>query len=184
MAKGQLLPIGELRQLLRYEPETGKLFWLERGPERFSGGTYDQERRAARWNARYASTEVGTDDGSGYVNTRIGGVGYRAHRLAWALHYGEWPDLHIDHINGVRSDNRISNLRLATSEINNRNAKRRCDNKSGVSGVRQKGAVWEANIRVNGKQKFLGRFSSLEAAAQARRAAMAAAGYSAGHGKA
>lgn len=60
-------------------------------------------------------------DADGYLTVSVYGTQYRAHRVAWFLEYGEWPVLHIDHINRVRFDNRIQNLRLVTVSENVRN---------------------------------------------------------------
>lgn len=86
-----------------------------------------------------------------------------AHRLAWALHFGRWPDQAIDHINGDRTDNRIANLRLATVAENTRNGKRRSTNTSGYKGVSlTENGQWRATIVAGGRQSYLGRFSTAE----------------------
>jgi len=93
-----------------------------------------------------------------------------AHRLAWAIHYGEWPSTNVDHVNCVKDDNRICNLRLATKAENGWNTPAPRRNKSGVKGVcwseeRQK---WCAMISVNNKKIALGRFDTIDEAAAAR----------------
>ena len=82
---------------------------------------------------------------------------YKAHRVIWKMVYGSDPH-YIDHINGDRTDNRISNLRSVTKAQNNRNKRLRSDNKSGVTGVhwynpRNK---WRVDVRYNGKTKHIG----------------------------
>lgn len=110
-----------LRQLLRYEPETGKLFWLERGPKWFSDKPVGQQHNANAWNAKYAGKEAFTSVGfNGYRQGSVFRQGMNLHRVAWAIHHGEWPD-HIDHINRDRLDNRICNLRSVTKAENAKN---------------------------------------------------------------
>jgi hypothetical protein len=95
-----------------------------------------------------------------------------AHRLAWLWHYGEWPT-QVDHINRVKSDNRIENLRLATNSQNRANTGLRRDNASGQTGVwfdnhRKK---WAAEIHWQNQKTRLGRFNTFEAAQSAYRQA-------------
>jgi uncharacterized membrane protein len=97
-------------------------------------------------------------------------VNYRAHRICWFHTYGVWPTHDIDHINGDKSDNRISNLRDVPKSINIQNEKRaRKNNASGLMGVvfRKDRNKWTATVRVNGKPKRLGSFSTPEEAHQA-----------------
>lgn len=106
----------------------------------------------------------------GYIGIKINGKKYMAHRLAWLYMYGEFPKLHIDHINGNRLDNRISNLRLATNSQNMQNQKKgRKDNKTGFLGVyfcnhRKK---YIAKIVINHKRIELGKFDNKEDAGEA-----------------
>lgn len=112
------------------------------------------------------------------------GVYYRAHRVAWAITHGEWPTSDIDHINGVRDDNRICNLRAVTRSQNRRNSSMRSDNKSGITGVAldKKFNVWRAQIHVDGKHITLGAFPTFEAAVGARRKAALKHGFTERHG--
>lgn len=106
-----------LRQLLRYEPDTGKLFWLHRAADLFPS-----KSAAKSWNARFAGAEaLATDNGQGYLAGRINGRPLKAHRVVWAISYGEWPIGEIDHINGNPGDNRIANLRAVGRTENTRN---------------------------------------------------------------
>ena len=106
---------------------------------------------------------AGSIDSHGYLQTKHNGIVYLNHRLIWLMHYGWLPKL-IDHVNGNKTDNRIENLRQATPQQNQHNAKRRVDNKSGVKGViwRKDSRKWRADIQVNGKRRSLGCFDSIE----------------------
>lgn len=93
------------------------------------------------------------------------------HRIVWALFHGDPAGAQIDHINGIRSDNRIENLRLASPTENRRNQTRiRSDNSSGVHGVSRHKATgkWEASIQVKGKRKHLGVFVDINEARAVR----------------
>ena len=152
-----------LRQLLRYEPGTGKLFWRERGPEWFTRGG-----SAAAWNDAFAGREAFTaDDGAGYRQGSIFDQSFRAHRIAWAISYGVWPQNHIDHINGDKSDNRLCNLRDASRSENMSNSQKRVDNTSGFKGVSRAAGKWVARIYARGKKHHIGYFDTAEDAAAA-----------------
>lgn len=117
MKKFREIPIDRVSDLFVYEPDTGLL-----------------KRRIDRPNSP-TGTIVGTLFSTGHLNVGVDGVMMGVHRIAWALYYGCDPVVQIDHINGNGSDNRICNLRLATSSENNRNRRLSSRNKSGVKGV-------------------------------------------------
>lgn len=177
------LTYSEVSKLLKYEPETGKLFWLQRPPEFFPDWPQSREHNASAWNAKYAGAEALTAPKDGYRSGSILGRKVRAHRIAWLLHYGEWPSSHIDHINGDRSDNRLSNLRDVPRTSNQRNMKRRSNNKSGISGVYWQGTFWRVQFRIGGHNKHVGVFQSYEAAVAARNAFAENNGFSDRHGR-
>ena len=159
------LPTPEiLRQLLRYEPETDKLFWLP--PLRHMFAT---QRGYAISVARRCGKEAFTTINHGYKTAAISGTTLYAHRVIWALNHGEWPDRDIDHINGEKTDNRLCNLRLATRAENLLNTGPRVTSRSGRKGVHwtEKGGKWVAQIRSGGKTRTLGRFTEIEDAAAA-----------------
>lgn len=98
---------------------------------------------------------------NGYVQVIIGRKYYMAHRLAWLHEYGKWPESQIDHINRIRTDNRIANLRLATNKQNCENVgPLRKNNTSGRTGIhwRDQDKTWEAWIKNNRKSRFLGSY--------------------------
>src|SRR5690625_141302 len=101
----------ELRQLLRYEPETGKLYWKPRPEDSFA-----TIRAARSWNSKHAWQEAFLNScPAGYRKSYVKNINMSAHRVAWAIYYGEWPEESIDFINNVKKDVRIANLRSATN---------------------------------------------------------------------
>lgn len=171
-----------LKILLSYEPETGKLLWLQRPVEMF------QHKRAWKaWNTRYAGKEAFTaSQSSGYKSGSVFGRAYLAHRVIWAIVHDEWPEDQIDHINGIRDDNKIANLRAVTNIENQKNAKRQRNNTSGVVGVlwNKRDRVWRAQIRVSGVSRHLGSFKNKDDAIAARADAEHVFGFHKNHGRA
>ena len=104
----------------------------------------------------------------GYKVVRIDNTLYYSHRLAWFLYYGSWPTNSIDHINGDKSDNSLTNLREATTQENMRNLKKRCGTSSIYKGVTwcKRKKKWKAQIRFEGKNLHLGYFFEEEGAAK------------------
>lgn len=98
----------------------------------------------------------------------INGKEYLEHRLAWFYTLGVWPE-RIDHVNGVKDDNRLSNLRECTIAENNQNRRRKKNNKSGHKGVswHSYNKRWRSQITVQGKDTHLGYFLTKEEAADA-----------------
>lgn len=155
-----------LRQLLRYEPETGRLYWKERGPEWFEDTSNRTRHHAcANWNARYSRVEAFTTIGAdGYRCGKILGHVFLAHRVIWAIETGGWPEQQIDHVNGLRGSNRRVNLREATTSENVRNRGPQANSAGGVKGVtwEKRRKRWRATIKIHGRQKYLGQFATLE----------------------
>ena len=157
-----------LRQILRYDAEAGKLFWMIRPAEMFNDGVQTAEHSAARWNSRWAGSEAFTAlDSAGYRRGRIFGKDYIAHRVIWARQTGEWPKALVDHKDTDRSNNRWDNLRQATHSQNQWNKRLSLANTSGFKGVslHKRAGKWQATISLNGKQRHLGYFDSPEQAA-------------------
>ena len=181
------LPSSEvLRQLLRYEPETGKLFWLPRGVASFDF-SHDAVRLAAAWNGRNAGNEAFTCvSQDGYYNGKVFNTTVRAHRVAYAIFYGEWPANHIDHVDGDRLNNRIANLRDVTNAENCLNKAVRASSKTGINGVTwaKRERKWRVKIGVGGKKKEVGLFDDLSSAVIARKSAEKGIGYHPNHSRA
>lgn len=100
----------------------------------------------------------------GYVQIMIDRKVYSGHRLAWLYVYGEWPRGQIDHVNGIRNDNRIANLRESSQAQNCGNVTRHQDNKSGYKGVFKCRGKWQAQVCRDGVKRHLGTFETPEAA--------------------
>lgn len=144
-----LITAEEARQFLDYNPETGVFTW-----------------RVGRSGTARVGSIAGRVDSGGYIQIAIYGRRYQAHRLAWLIIHGVWPEKHIDHINGKPRDNRLCNLRLATQSENLCNTKRRSDNTSGLKGVSWHNASkkWRARIAIYRQTKVLGYFATPEEA--------------------
>ena len=144
------LSAGRLRELIHYDPETGKFI------------------RSYKTKRNGLGTVTGAKHGTTYARMKItiGGRVYMAHRLAWLFVHGKWPHQDIDHIDGDACNNRIANLRLATDSQNLGNMKKPCTNKSGKKGVswHAAGKKWQAHIKVDGVNKYLGLFDTVDAA--------------------
>jgi hypothetical protein len=158
-SRWQKYPSAErLRQVLSYDPLTGDFRW-----------------RSLMTPSSKPTLVAGRADAEGYLSIRLDGREHRAHRLAWAYVYGEWPKPHelIDHIDRNRSNNAISNLRIATAAQNAQNTSVSVRNTSGIKGVSwdKKHGRWDARIRVNGRRIRLGLFGTKEQAAAAYAAA-------------
>jgi len=141
-----------LRQLLSYNPVSGKLFWLRRNGD---------EKATKIFNALFAGKEAFTYRmGKKHLQGRILRHGFLAHRVAWAIYHGEWPKGQIDHINGIQTDNRIENLRVVTSRENSCNSKiHRAGHLPGTTYNKKEGK-WKAQVTENSKRICIGRFGT------------------------
>ncbi len=139
------------KEFLKYEPETGIFTWI---------------KETHPW-IKHLGKQAGTVNEDGYIKIRLNRVGYSAHRLAWLFVYGSMPKL-IDHINGNPADNRIVNLREATSKANANNRKR---HRAGwlVGTSCKPNGRWRAFGYVKNKQKHLGTFGTMIEAHEAFR---------------
>lgn len=149
----------EFMRLFTYDPDTGVFRWkVER-----RGGN-----RAVFVKARPGDVAGKASGTNGYVRIRTHKKSFYAHRLAWLFVYGKWPSQHIDHVNGVITDNRIANLRDVSRFINQQNRRRAAKHsKTGVLGVLELKTHFKARISIGGKTRAWGRFSTAAEAHQA-----------------
>lgn len=147
------LDVRYLRKILSYDPVSGKIHWKVR------------EDRELSWNRKNAGREAGAKKSNGYLELKINGTNYKAHRVAWALHFGEFPKMFLDHKDRNRSNNSIENLREATPSQNATNI-HRTDGKY-PRGVSKVGAKFFSQIQYRGKREYLGIFKTLEEASEA-----------------
>lgn len=155
--------------VFQYEPSTGNLI-----------NRYTRGRRAK------VGAVVGHCRSDGYVQIGFQGNKYLAHRVIMEMINGPIPDgMQIDHINGVRDDNRQCNLRLASHSENMRNQKRRINNTTGYTGVDwfKRDGKYRAQIKTEGLTKYLGLFDTAEEAHQAYLAAARELGFHENHGR-
>lgn len=139
------------RERFSYDPQTGFFY------------------RIATRKKKFIGTRADVMAPNGYRRVEVARRYVDAQRLAWFLHYGEWPECFIDHINGDTTDNRISNLRKATPTQSNQNKKSYGKLLKGVRASRDGG--FAASIKVDGKKKELGWFATEQAAHDAYRSA-------------
>jgi hypothetical protein len=170
-----------LREILEYDPDLGILTWKFRPREMFpSDGSFKT------WNKRFSGVHaLCCKTVQGYLHGRILGVGFFAHRVAWAIHHGKWPDGEIDHRNGNRQDNSISNLQEASPTENRRNMRLRSDNTSGACGVYWDKDLqkWRAAIGVSGRSVYIGVYEEKNDAINARLSFQNNLGFSKRHGR-
>lgn len=149
------LTIEFVRACFSYDPKTGDIRW--------------KVKPSGRKQQDIGDFAGGASGSAGYIRVQVFGRMFQAHRLAWALHYGEWPGALIDHINGIKTDNSISNLRLASHTQNMRNAASHSSSTSGFKGVDYMKArnCWRARISTPEGDKHIGTFPTNAAAARA-----------------
>lgn len=176
------IDIEYLRECLTYCQRTGALSWNARPRHHFKS-----EAAMRSFNTRYAGRSFGCvhiSRSPSYIVGSIAGGTRRAHRIAWAMHWGEWPKGEVDHINHDGTDNRMANLRCVTHAENARNVPPSKANRSGCTGVHwdQARSQWMAYITVGGRRRHLGRFTHKAMAEAARKSAEAEAGFHPNHG--
>lgn len=146
------LSLETVQQLLHYSPETGEFLYKAR-----EKGAFGNASRAFRM----AGKPAGMIDKKGYLRIKLLGRHRAAHRLAWLLHTGNWPEADIDHKNGNKSDNRIENLRPASRSQNCANVPAKSHNKLGIKGVCFKPRQgYHAQIKKDGRVISLGHFDN------------------------
>ena len=153
MTTTQDLIAERLGELLSYEPETGVFRWrVSRGPA-------------------VAGSVAGSLTTYGYIKIKVDGRFYRAHRLAWIYVHGVWPSKDLDHKDENKANNRLKNLREASSSQNGFNVGIRTHNTTGFKGVcHHSGGKFQASAKLNGKRTHLGLFITAELASEAYQA--------------
>jgi hypothetical protein len=150
----QKIDSARLMAALDYDPITGIFTWKISTSNRVKVGAI-----------------AGTNHSSGYRFVFVDGAAYKAHRLAWLYVHGVWPEADIDHINGIRNDNRIANLRSVTRSINQQNLRSaRGDTNTGALGVYKtdkKSKPFKSFIKADGQNKFIGNFKTVNEASAA-----------------
>lgn len=169
VADGTVTSVFEkMKHYLRYCPDTGNFYWLVK-----------------RTNNSFANVGdlAGSLDENGYIRLTFDGKKHRAHRLAFVFMGQELPE-QVDHVNGVRSDNRWVNLKESNPLQNAKNAKRRSNSKTAITGVTfsKKHNKWKARVNHKGETLYLGLFANLDDAIIARENANIKYGYSYRHG--
>ncbi|MCT8534482.1 HNH endonuclease [Glaesserella parasuis] len=154
MVRDKQIDFSYLRKILDYDPDSGIFHWKTRGNKRI--------------DTRLAGKVAGVTGRDGYKVIRIDGIGYYAHRLAWWHFFQQEIVGEIDHINGQRDDNRISNLRIV-SRLHNAQMRHRVHSSSGYMGVtwHKRDKKYQASIKSKGKNIHLGYFKSAEEASNA-----------------
>ena len=160
----------DIRRCIAYDPVTGLLTWAVdiggRDGKKFKRGS-----------------EAGCTSKDGYRLIRINGVLYKSHRVAWFLHYGEMPNGQIDHINHIKDDNRILNLRCVTNKENNSNFPLNKRNKTGIIGCYlHSSGRYRVRFCSNGKYVHIGYFDKHEDALEASKKAHEKHGFHLNHG--
>lgn len=148
MSKHLEVSIEDLRREIGVN-EDGTMFW-----------------KVGRQRVRQGSPAFATEN-NGYRRGMFRGVHLFAHRVAWALHYGRWPELWLDHINRDKNDNRVENLREVSAALSNHNRKGRNSRYLGVTKASE-GNRFVAQIQHLGQHYYLGLFEKEEDAARAR----------------
>lgn len=139
-----------VKEFLDYDPKTGIFRWKKR------------DSWPKFMNTRLAGKEAGCKNVAGYVVIRIGKRLYLAHRLAWLIMKGEWPEFEVDHRDGVKSNNKWLNLRNSTHAQNKFNCGLSKRNTSGYKGITwsKHSKKWIAQISVDGRHRYLGLFKN------------------------
>lgn len=174
MSASKILDAALLHNILYYNRKSGKLFWKPRTTEMFIDGKQSATKNCAIWNGKYAGKEAFTaKNGRGYFHGNILGFTVVAHRVAWAMEYGAWPEVNVDHIDGDKANNKISNLRHATQSENQMNRPKPSQNSSGVKGVYwcSRDNRWIAKLALNRRSLHIGSFIDLDDAHQAIKSA-------------
>ena len=177
-----LPPLEKLREAIDCDFATGIMTWKKRPRDHFIS-----RKECLRWNARHAGKPAfASIDTRGYFSGKVFSHQYLAHRILWLLYTGSRPKGEIDHINGSKLDNRISNLRDVSRLENQHNRRLQKKNTSGCHDVRWRPETnkWHARITFDGRRHHLGAFYNKSDAVDARKAAEQRFGFHKNHGRA
>jgi len=141
-----------LKEYLDYNPITGVIVWKKKRGQRSQIGS-----------------EAGGFQNQGYRRIKLQGKSMLSHRIAWYLYYGVWPEDEIDHINGVKDDNRIDNLRVVSHRENGQNQYKHRNGKliGCYFDKRLRKNPWKAKTVINGKEKYFGMYPTEQKAYEA-----------------
>lgn len=158
------MPVTRLRECLAYSAETGEFTWLHRPRSHFTS-----ERYWRAWNSRHAGKPAGVPMTDGRIVINLDKGKWLAHRVAWAIQTGAWPEKSIDHVDRDHSNNAFTNLRECTLQQNQFNRAANSTSRTGAKGVSfdQRTGRYLAKIQIDGKTINLGRFDTVEQAARA-----------------
>lgn len=149
-----------LRELIDYDPKSGLMWWKKRTLNHIP-----QQRALDSWNTKWAGKPaLVTSAPGGYLKGSIFHKDIKAHRAAWAIHYGKWPSNQIDHINRNPRDNRISNLRDVTPQQNCANRNPQTSRGAIPSGIDFCKGRWRVRTRIDGRRIYVGSFQTIEEA--------------------
>jgi hypothetical protein len=160
-----------IREFFSYNKETGDFRRIK--------------RKTWKGNIMMCDREIKSKTAYGYLQVNVEGKPRLVHRLIWLWMTGDWPENDIDHVNGVRTDNRWSNLREATRGENLRNIGIKSNNTSGHLGISKRSdtGAWHAYIDYEGVRTHLGNFATIEEAIEVRKQAEEELGFHCNHGK-
>lgn len=163
----KIIPYKELTHNFNYNPDTGIFTWAFPGVN------------------RVLNKPLGYIDRNGYKVIALKSIKFMAHRAAWVYVTGANPPDDIDHINHIRTDNRFSNLRLATRSDNMKNSKLRKDNATGVTGVapHKPSGGYRVKIRSLNKYYHIGLYQDYFEAICARKSAELTYNFHRNHGR-
>jgi len=148
-------------------------------------GSFQKDRICSSWNTKYSGKIAGSICHYGYIHIRVDGKDLKSHRLAWMYMYGTFPDADIDHINGIKTDNRIINLRDVSRSENHKNKPIQRNNTTGCVGVSWNKDLnkWRVRIQTDGKSIHIGMYSDYNDAVASRKNAERISGFHKNHGR-
>jgi len=157
MNKEEIITYEIANHYISYSESTGDFVWKFRSGDRL---------KLQSWNSRFSRKKAGSINSDGYITISINYIAVLGHRLAWLIAHKRWPNGMLDHINGIRTDNRICNLREVNHSQNMQNRKVQANNTSGFTGVywNEKNGNWRSRIKVGGKSIGLGSHKTAELA--------------------